>query len=156
MSKFEDVWLLLWNAEHLPGADVIQVDDVVGLGDGPHADPIAQCDTVQVLSRDDGVIPAAGGRGLVAVELGRADPAGRQRARHVGDSQDVPGVDEAGVDYAVLGGDGVRVHPVGPPNAIERFPGPHGVVAEDVTRRRGGGCSRRCGRCGRGGGGAAG
>jgi len=67
----------LWDAEHLPGADVVQVEDVVSLGDGPHADHVVQRDAVQVFARGDGVIPAAGMRRRDAIELARADPTGR-------------------------------------------------------------------------------
>ena len=68
----------LWDAEHIPGTDVVQVEDVVDLGDGPHADPVAQRDAVQVLAHNDGVIPAADGRCDSAIELTRTNPTGRQ------------------------------------------------------------------------------
>jgi len=103
---------LLWNAEHLPGIDKTQIGDAVHLGDGPHTDPVAQRNAVKVLAPDDGVVPAArGGRRGAAVELARADPAGRQRLVDGGNRQDLADVDDIGVENPVLRGDGVGVSP---------------------------------------------
>ena len=107
----------LWDAEHLPSTNIVQVEDVVSLGDGPHIDPVAQRDAVQILAPGDSVIPAAGGRRGATIELARADPAGRQRARCVGDRQPLPGVDDVGVENSVLCSNGVGIYSVGPPDA---------------------------------------
>ena len=134
----------LGDAKHIADIDEIHVRDAVRPGDGVHTDAVFQPDAVQILARDDGVIPATIYI-VVAIELARAGPAGRQLVRFIGNLERLPGVDEVGIENPVLGGDGVGVYSVGPRDAVQRLPRSHRVGAEDVPSRDGSRRRRRWG-----------
>ena len=61
-----------WDTESIGSPDIVQVEDVIALGDSPHAHTKVDRDAGQCISGDDRILAAAstGGRGFT--ELGGA------------------------------------------------------------------------------------
>lgn len=114
------------NAQHVAGADVVQIVDAITLSDLPHIHAVAERDAIQILPPRNGVV--SGAAATARSRLPTPTWLASRTSVAIGDSQDLARINTIGVCKTIVRGDSPGRYTIMPREAEEGISVPDCVI----------------------------